>query len=99
MFWRRLSRIVKKHNWLCMLLPTPGNMPFTLIIVEGNHFTDTTAAERAITKEIPDLVQENEAYQNALRHAGRQNARIELDHALEEAILGRVNTGRCSSNA
>jgi type I restriction enzyme R subunit len=36
---------------------------------------------------IPDMIAKDEKYQNALRHSGRQNARMESDRVLQQVIL------------
>ena len=41
-----------------------------------------------ISKEIPAKVAADEAYQNAIKNADRQNARIEHDRALQKVLLG-----------
>ena len=48
---------------------------------------DADRIRRLITKEIPDLVDADTAYQNAKANSDKQNARIELDKALQKVIL------------
>jgi len=40
-----------------------------------------------LTQEIPAKVAADQAYQNAIQHADRQNARIEHDRALQRVLL------------
>ncbi len=41
-----------------------------------------------ITEEMPAKVAADKAYQNAIKHSDRQNAKIEHDRALSEVIVG-----------
>jgi len=68
----RLSNILKNFN------DHFGNIPWS----------DSDRVRQLITKEIPDRVSADGAYQNAKKNSDRQNARIEHDKA-----LGRVMTG------
>ena len=67
-----LSNIIKTFNDLF------GNI----------EWTDKDRVERLITKEIPEKVSADAAYQNARKNSDKQNARIEHDKA-----LGRVMSG------
>ena len=49
---------------------------------------DQDKIEKIITEELPAMVAENRAYQNAKVNSDRQNARIEHDRALERAMTG-----------
>jgi type I restriction enzyme R subunit len=42
---------------------------------------------RLIAEEIPPQVAEDRAYQNAMAHSDRQNARIEFEHALQRVMV------------
>ena len=44
-----------------------------------------------IAEELPALVNANEAYQNAKKNSDKQNARVEHDRALSEAIVSIMN--------
>ena len=53
----------------------------------GNiSWTDTDRVHRLITQEIPERVAADTAYQNAIKHSDKQNARIEHDKALERVM-------------
>ncbi|MCD8375953.1 MAG: DEAD/DEAH box helicase family protein [Oscillospiraceae bacterium] len=56
------------------------------------EWTDEDKIKRQIA-ELPDLVAQNEAYQNAMRYSDRQNARDESDRATDLAILATMSTG------
>ena len=49
---------------------------------------DQDKIEKIITEELPAMVAEDRAYQNAKANSDRQNARIEHDRALERAMTG-----------
>jgi len=66
----RLSNIIKGFNDLF------GNIPWT----------DADRVHKLITKDIPDRVAADGAYQNAKQHSDRQNARIEHDKALSRVM-------------
>ena len=42
---------------------------------------------RLIAEEIPPQVAGDRAYQNAMAHSDRQNARIEFEHALQRVMV------------
>jgi type I restriction enzyme R subunit len=42
---------------------------------------------REIAEEIPARVAADKAYQNAIKHSDRQNARIEHDRALDQVMI------------
>ncbi len=67
----RLSNIIKMFN------EAFGNVPWT----------DADRVHNLITKDIPNRVAADTAYQNAMKNSDKQNARIEHDRA-----LGRVMT-------
>lgn len=71
----RLSAILQEFNDLF------GNIPWT----------DKDRVAQMIAEEIPVRVAANEAYQNAMRHSDKQNARIEHDRALQGVILQLMN--------
>jgi type I restriction enzyme, R subunit len=66
-----LSNIIREFNDLF------GNIPWT----------DKDKITQVITEEIPNMVAANEAYQNAMNHSDKQNARIEHDRALQKVII------------
>jgi len=74
----RLSNIIRAFNDLF------GNV----------SWTDSDRVHRLITKEIPERVSADRAYQNAKQNSDRQNARIEHDKA-----LGRVMTAVLKDDA
>ena len=51
----------------------------------GNSFTNLEHVNEII-KTMPDRVNEDQAYQNAMMYSDRQNARIELKSALRKQI-------------
>jgi len=59
----------------------------------GNiEWTDEDKIRRQIA-ELPDIVNRDEAYQNAKRNSDAQNARDESDRATMEAIMGTMSAG------
>jgi type I restriction enzyme R subunit len=66
-----LSTIVSQFNTLF------GNIPWE----------DKDKVMHIITQDLPAKVAANKAYQNAMANADEQNARIEHDKALQEAVL------------
>ena len=56
----------------------------------GSYWTDPEKMGRVIAEELPAEVLEDKAYQNAMKHSDRQNARIEHDKALERVIIKRL---------
>ena len=71
----KLSNIIKSFNELF------GNIPWT----------DKDRIGKMIAEELPALVNANEAYQNAKKNSDKQNARVEHDRALSEAIVSIMN--------
>jgi type I restriction enzyme R subunit len=69
-----LSNIVKAFNELW------GN----------TNWTDRDRIQKVIAEEIPARVSQDRAYQNAMKHSDKQNARIEHDRALERVVTGMV---------
>ena len=67
----RLSNIVREFNDLF------GNI----------DWQDRDKIERVIAEELPAKVSEDRAYRNAIANSDRQNARIEHDKALQQAIV------------
>ncbi len=58
----------------------------------GNiEWKDADKIRRIITEEIPAKVAADPAYQNAMKHSDKQNARIEHDRALHQALLGLLS--------
>jgi len=73
--------------------PTPELERLTQIIQAFNEmwgnveWKDEDSIVHLISKEIPAKVAADEAYQNAIKNADRQNARIEHDKALTKVLL------------
>lgn len=67
----RLSNIIKAFNDLF------GNI----------EWKDGDKIRKVITEEIPNRVSQDKAYQNAVAHSDKQNARLEHDKALNRVIL------------
>jgi type I restriction enzyme R subunit len=54
----------------------------------GNvEWRDADKIRQVITEEIPAKVAADKAYQNAMKHSDKQNARIEHDNALQRVII------------
>ena len=53
----------------------------------GTEWKDEDRVRRLVTQDIPIRVAEDSAYQNAQRNSDEQNARIELNRALERAVI------------
>ena len=54
----------------------------------GNvDWKDADKISRVIAEEIPTKVSADKAYQNAMKHSDKQNARIEHDKALERVVI------------
>ena len=59
----------------------------------GNiEWTDEDKVRRQIA-ELPNIVNQDEAYQNAMKNSDEQNARDESDRATMEAIMGTMSAG------
>jgi len=71
----QLSNIIKNFNDLF------GNV----------NWTDSDRVHRLITKDIPERVSADVAYQNARKNSDKQNARIELNKALERVMTDVLN--------
>ena len=56
----------------------------------GIPWTDKDRIHKRITKEIPDRVAADKAYQNARQNSDKPNARIEHDKALERVVIGMM---------
>ncbi len=75
------------------LAPEPEMERLSAILQEFNDlygnvaWTNKDRIERVITEEIPPLVASDKAYQNAIQQADVQNARIELDRALQRVMV------------
>ena len=75
------------------VLPEPEIEPLSMIVrafneIFGNiDWKDEDRIKRMITDDLPTRVQADAAYRNAIKQGDRQNARIELNRALEAAIL------------
>lgn len=74
--------------------PEPEMERLTQIIQTFNElwgnveWKDEEKIVHLISSEIPAKVAADQAYQNAIKHADRQNARIEHDRALQKVLLG-----------
>ena len=53
----------------------------------GTEWKDEDRVRRLVTQDIPSRVAEDSAYRNAQRNSDEQNARIELNRALERAVM------------
>ena len=59
----------------------------------GNiDWTDEDKIKKQIAS-LPEVVRQDEQYQNAMRYSDRQNARAESDRAVQNAILGTMSSG------
>jgi type I restriction enzyme R subunit len=67
----RLSNIIKQFNDLF------GNI----------EWHDADKIRKVVTEDIPARVAQDKAYQNAQANSGRENARLELDRALNRVVL------------
>jgi len=57
----------------------------------GIEWRDSDRIREAITRELPEKVAADRAYQHARRQGDRQNARIESDRALQGAVLDMLS--------
>jgi len=58
----------------------------------GNiDWKDADKINKVITEEIPEKVAADKAYQNAILHSDKQNARIEHDKALQRVIMALLS--------
>jgi type I restriction enzyme R subunit len=58
----------------------------------GNiEWQDADKIRRVIAEEIPAKVAADKAYQNAMKHSDKQNARIEHDKALQQVLLALLS--------
>jgi type I restriction enzyme R subunit len=71
----KLSNIIKSFNEMF------GNIPWM----------DKDRISKMITEQLPALVNANKAYQNAKKNSDKQNARVEHDKALVQAIVSIMN--------
>lgn len=71
----QLSNILKNFNDLF------GNI----------NWTDSDRVHRLITQDIPDRISQDVAYQNARKNSDKQNARIELNKALQRVMTDVLN--------
>jgi len=55
------------------------------------EWKDGDKIRKVITEEIPQKVKEDKAYQNAIKHSDKQNARIEHDKALLRVITAMLS--------
>lgn len=56
------------------------------------EWTDEDKVRKQIA-DLPDIVRQDQAYQNAMQFSDRQNARAESDRATTSAILSTMSTG------
>ena len=56
------------------------------------EWTDEDKIKKQVA-ELPDVVSQDEAYQNAMRYSDKQNARAESDRATTAAILATMSSG------
>ncbi len=71
----RLSNILRDFNELF------GNI----------EWKDADSIQKVIAEEIPARVSADRAYQNAIQNSGRENARVQHDKALENAVTDLVS--------
>ena len=58
----------------------------------GIDWTDEDKVKKQIA-ELPDIVRQNETYQNAMKYSDKENAREESDKATYQAILATMSSG------
>lgn len=74
-------------------MDTLSNIIATFHDIWGNcDWTDEDKIRKQIA-DLPDIVKQDEAYQNAMRYSDAQNARDESDRAVFEAILKTMSSG------
>ena len=79
-------------------IPEPEMVTLSSIIstfhdIWGNcNWTDEDKIKRQIS-DLPGIVKQDEAYQNAIRYSDAQNARDESDRATFDAILRTMTSG------
>lgn len=74
-------------------LDTLSNIIATFHEIWGNcEWTDEDIIKKQVA-DLPGIVAQDEAYQNAMRYSDAQNARDESDRATKEAILQSVTSG------
>ncbi len=56
------------------------------------EWTDEDKVKKQVA-ELPNIVKQDEAYQNAMQHSDAQNARAESDRATNKAILATMSSG------
>jgi type I restriction enzyme R subunit len=69
--FEKLSNIIKSFNELF------GNI----------DWKDADKIHKVIAEEIPERLAKDKAYQNAIQHSDKQNARLEHDKALNRVLL------------
>lgn len=70
-----------------------SNIIATFHDIWGNcDWTDEDRIKKQVA-DLPDIVAQDEAYQNAMRHSDAQNARDESDRATREAIFKSITSG------
>lgn len=79
-------------------IPVPEMEKLTEILADfhdlfGNiEWTDEDKVKKQIA-ELPNIVMQDEAYQNAIKNSDEQNARTESDRATMDAIMATMATG------
>ena len=61
-------------------------------VFDGIDWTDEDKVTKQIA-ELPDIVRQNETYQNAMKYSDKENAREESDKATYQAILATMSSG------
>jgi type I restriction enzyme R subunit len=80
-------------------LDTLSNIIATFHDIWGNcEWTDEDRIKKQIA-DLPDIVAQDEFYQNAMKYSDAQNARDESDRATKEAIFKSVTSGMELYNA
>lgn len=70
-----------------------SNIIATFHDIWGNcDWTDEDRIKKQVA-DLPDIVAQDEAYQNAMKHSDAQNARDESDRATREAIFKSITSG------
>ena len=57
----------------------------------GNFFDNPEKVEQTITEDLPQALNEDEAYQNAIKNADKETAFYEMKRALQKAMLKQLN--------
>ncbi|NBV77725.1 type I restriction endonuclease subunit R [bacterium] len=57
----------------------------------GNLFDDPEKVGKSVAEDLPAKVTSDSAYQNAMKNSDKENARIEFDKALQNAVISMVS--------